>query len=175
MLFPSRALEQGIARQRKIYHHHLGECVCEWRRLLRTSLGPTLGLRWSLPWHEIFHHWTERVRDFQLRLHLQGWSEIGLKHHWRFARHVSCVPSSRWVKHAMYVAVAAGLKILGPHSWRLLRELWGGKSGWTMQRMLAAGEIILLLASHLYSAAMMSRFMASSSCSCVTMSLAVFE
>ena len=35
---------------------------------------------------------TERVRDFQRRLHLQSWSETCPKHYCKFARRVSCVP-----------------------------------------------------------------------------------
>ena len=81
--------------------------------------------------------------DVQLQLHLHRCSETCLKHQWRGVNHVSCVPSSRWVKYAMeWLPVAAswrsgraGLKILGRHSWSLLHNQRGGKGGWATQNI----------------------------------------
>ena len=119
------------AGHRKIYHHHLRQFDCEWRRLLRTLLGPPPGVDWSLPWHEILHLWNERVRDFQQRLHLQSWSETCLKHYWRFARHVSCVPSNRWIKRVMEW-IPPGSRVRGRprNSWASHLEAFARTMGW---------------------------------------------
>ena len=44
----------------------------------------------------------------------------------RAAYHPTDGSNALWNGHLLEVAVAVGLEMLGPHSWKLLRELWGG-------------------------------------------------
>ena len=56
---------------------------------------------WTLPWHEILHHWNERVKFFTSRHGLKSWSAVCLGQYWKFAHYVSNLPRERWVVRAM--------------------------------------------------------------------------
>ena len=49
------------AAHRKIYKQDLCKMDIVFRRLLRSIVGPPGDVDWTLPWHEILHHWNERV------------------------------------------------------------------------------------------------------------------
>ena len=90
------------AGHRKIYQHQLHKFDVEWRRLLRTLLGPPPGLDWNMPWHQILHSWNRRVLDFSSEtFQLQSWSETCLRQYWKFASGVASLPSSTWVRRAL--------------------------------------------------------------------------
>ena len=52
---------------------------------------------WTLPWHEILHHWNEQVNFFTARHGLKTWSAVCLGQYWKFANYVSNLPGERWV------------------------------------------------------------------------------
>ena len=56
---------------------------------------------WTLPWHEILHHWNERVKFFTNRHGLKSWSAVCLGQFWKFAHYVSHLRRERWVVRAM--------------------------------------------------------------------------
>ena len=89
------------AGHRKIYQHQLHKFDVEWRRLLRTLLGPPPGLDWNMPWHQILHSWNRRDLDFSERFHLQSWFETCLRQYWKFASYVASLPSRTWVRRAL--------------------------------------------------------------------------
>ena len=52
------------AAHRKVYKQDLCRMDIVFRRLLRSIVGPPGDVDWTLPWHEILHHWNERVKFF---------------------------------------------------------------------------------------------------------------
>ena len=62
------------AGHRKISQPHLRKFDSEWRRLLRSIVGPPSGLDWSMPWHEVRHSWNQHVQQMIRNLQLQSWS-----------------------------------------------------------------------------------------------------
>ena len=48
-----------------------------------------LPLDWTLPWHEILHHWNERVKSLIARNGLKAWSVVCLGQYWKFAKYDS--------------------------------------------------------------------------------------
>ena len=56
---------------------------------------------WTLPWHEILHHWNERAKILTARHGLKIWSVVCLKQFWIFANYVSTLPRERWVVRAL--------------------------------------------------------------------------
>ena len=89
------------AGHRKISQPHLRKFDSEWRRLLRSMVGPPSGLDWSMPWHEVLHSWNQHVQQMTRTLQLQSWSCKCLLAHWNLAHHVTNLPADRWVKRAM--------------------------------------------------------------------------
>ena len=62
------------AAHRKVYKQDLCKMDIVFRRLLRSIVGPPGDVDWTLPWHEILHHWNERVKFFTSR---HGWDNTG--------------------------------------------------------------------------------------------------
>ena len=89
------------AAHRKVYKQDLCKMDIVFRRLLRSIVGPPGDVDWTLPWHEILHHWNERVKFFTSRYGLKSWSAVCLGQYWKFAHYVSNLPSERWVVRAM--------------------------------------------------------------------------
>ena len=80
------------AAHRKIYKQDLCNMDTVFRRLLRSIVGPPGDVDWTLPWHEILHHWNERVKFLTARHGLKTWSVVCLGQYWKFANYVSlCV------------------------------------------------------------------------------------
>ncbi len=59
------------AAQRKMYKQDLCKTDIVFRRLLRAIVGPPGDVDWTLPWHEILYHWSERM-DFITARHCHG-------------------------------------------------------------------------------------------------------
>ena len=70
-------------------------------RLLRSIVGAPGDVDWTLPWHEILHHWNERAKFFTSRYGLKSWSALRLGEYWKFAHQVLHLPRERWVVRAM--------------------------------------------------------------------------
>ena len=81
----TRSLEDGYCVSPVVAFH----CWATWWRGL------------ELPWHEILHHWNERVKFFTSRHGLKSWSAVCLGQYWKFAHYVSHLPRERWVVRAM--------------------------------------------------------------------------
>ena len=89
------------AAHRKVYKQDLCKMDIVFRRLLRSIVGPPGDVDWTLPWHEILHHWNERVKFFTSRHGLKSWSALCLGQYWKFAHYISNLPRERWVVRAM--------------------------------------------------------------------------
>ena len=90
----------GAAR-RKVYKQDLCKMDIVFRRLLRSIVGPPGDVDWTLPWHEILHHWNERVKSFTARHGLKTWSVVCLGQYWKFAKYVATLPRERFVVRAL--------------------------------------------------------------------------
>ena len=89
------------AAHRKVYKQDLCKMDIVFRRLLRSIVGPPGDVDWTLPRHEILHHWNERVNFFTARHGLKAWSAVCLEQYWKFANYVSNLPRERWVVRAL--------------------------------------------------------------------------
>ena len=65
------------AAHRKVYKQDLCKMDIVFRRLLRSIVGPPGDVDWTLPWHEILHHWNEQVNFFTASelFHSSSWIE----------------------------------------------------------------------------------------------------
>ena len=88
------------AAHRKVYKQDLCKMDIVFRRLLRSIVGPPGDVDWTLPWHEILHHWNEGVKFFTSRHGLKSWSAVCLGQYWKFAHYISNLPRERWVVRA---------------------------------------------------------------------------
>ena len=118
------------AGHRKISIPHLRKLDSEWRRLLRSMVGPPSGLDWSLPWHEVLHNWNQHVQKMTQSLRLKSWSCKCLHSYWNLAHHVTTLSADRWVKRAMNWS-PNGARILGRprNSWQTYLEAFARFSG----------------------------------------------
>ena len=89
------------AAHRKVYKQDLCRMDIVFRRLLRSIVGPPGDVDWTLPWHEILHHWNERAKFLTARHGLKTWSVVCLERYWKFANYVSTLPRERWVVRAL--------------------------------------------------------------------------
>ena len=55
------------AAHRKVCKQDLCRMDIVFRRLLRSVVGPLGDVDWTLPWHEILHHWNERIKFLTAR------------------------------------------------------------------------------------------------------------
>ena len=89
------------AGHRSIRQHDLHILDVEFRRLVRSVVGPPSGVCWSSPWHEILHEWNARVQQIlEYRQH-KSWGQTALCHHWKLAGYIADLPPSRWAKRAL--------------------------------------------------------------------------
>ena len=95
------------AAHRRVYKQDLCRMDIVFRRLLRfffllrSIVGPPGDVDWTLPWHEILHHWNERVKFLTVRHGLQTRSVVCLGQYWKFANYVSTLQKKRWVVRAL--------------------------------------------------------------------------
>ena len=82
------------AGHRSIRQHDLHILDVEFRRLVRSVVGPPSGVCWSSPWHEILHEWNARVQQIlEYRQH-KSWGQTALCHHWKTGG-LHCEPSTQ--------------------------------------------------------------------------------
>ena len=89
------------AAHRKVYKQDLWRMDIVFRRSLRSIVRPPGDVDWTLPWHEILHHWNERVKSLTDRHGLKTWSVVCLGQYWKFANYVTTLPRERWVVRAL--------------------------------------------------------------------------
>ena len=89
------------AGHRNIRQHDLHILDVEFRRLVRSEMGPPSGVCWSSPWHEILHEWPARVQQIlEYRQH-KSWGQTALRHHWKLARYTANLPPNHWATRAL--------------------------------------------------------------------------
>ena len=89
------------AGHRSIRQHDLHILDVEFRRLVRSVVGPPSGVCWSSPWHEILYEWNARVQQIlEYRQH-KSWGQTALCHHWKLAGYIANLPPNRWAKRAL--------------------------------------------------------------------------
>ena len=89
------------AGHRSIRQHDLHILDVEFRRLVRSVVGPPSGVCWSSPWHEILHEWNARVQQIlEYRQH-KSWGQTALCHHWKLAGYIANLPPNRWAKRSL--------------------------------------------------------------------------
>ena len=73
----------------------------EFRKLVRTIVGPPGGLDWSAPWHHILHEWNARALECAEQAGVKLWSRRCLEQHWKLANYIANLPDNRWLKRAL--------------------------------------------------------------------------
>ena len=89
------------AAHKKVYKQDWCKMDIVFRVLLRSIAGPPGDVDWTLPWHEIYPHWNERVNFLTARHGLTTWSAVCLAQYWRFANYVSNFPGKRLAVRAL--------------------------------------------------------------------------
>ena len=64
------------------------------RRLLRSVVGPPSHTNWLNPWHEILHNWNVRVTRYIQEAGVLTWSQRSLQQYWH-------LPDARWVSRIL--------------------------------------------------------------------------
>ena len=106
------------AAHRKVYKQDLCKMDIVFRRLLRSIVGPPGDVDWTLPWHEILHHWNERIKFLTARHGSKIWFFVCLEQYWKFANYVSTLPRERWVVRALNWIPEHSRRVSGPaYSW----------------------------------------------------------
>ena len=85
------------ARHRAVYQADLAHMNVEFRRLLRSVVGPPADISWDQPWHEILHLWNAKVRQVCGHYSLSDWPTTALKQYWKLAAYVVSLPQDRWI------------------------------------------------------------------------------
>ena len=85
------------ARHRAVYQADLAHMNVEFRRLLRSVVGPPTDISWDQPWHEILHLWNAKVRQVCEHYALSDWATAALKQYWKLAAYVVSLPQDRWI------------------------------------------------------------------------------
>ena len=88
------------AAHKKVYKQDLCKMDIVFRRMLRSIVGPPGDVDWTLPSHEILHHWNARANFLTARHGKKTWSAVCLGQYWKFANYVSNLPGERWVVRA---------------------------------------------------------------------------
>ena len=89
------------AGHRSIRQRDLHTLDVEFRRLVRSVVGPPSGVCWSSPWHEILHVWNARVQQILESIHQKSWGQTALCHHWKLVGYIANLPPNRWAKRAL--------------------------------------------------------------------------
>ena len=76
------------AGHRAVYQADLAHMNVEFRRLLRSVVGPPTDISWDQPWHEILHLWNAKVRQVCEHYSLSDWATTALKQYWKLAAYV---------------------------------------------------------------------------------------
>ena len=120
------------ARHRSIRQHDLHILDVEFRRLVRSVVGPPSGVCWSSLWQEILYEWNARVQQIlEYRQH-KSWGQTALCHHWKLAGYIANLPPNRWAKRALEWQPRAKRVGRRPNTWvKKLRNLRGGSGGTT--------------------------------------------
>lgn len=82
---------------RSIRRRDLRNLNVEFRKLIRSVVGPPAGISWDSPWHEILHVWNERGQLFCNIAGVTDWATLCLKQYWKLAEYVANLPNHRWL------------------------------------------------------------------------------
>ena len=102
---------------RSIRQHEFHIVDVEFRRLVRSVVGPPSGVCWSNPWHEIFHEWNTLVQQILEYRHRKSWRQTALCHHWKLAGYIANLPPNRWAKRALEWQPRAKRVGRRPYTW----------------------------------------------------------
>ena len=72
-------------------NHHSGGLLhtnVEFKRLLRSVVGPPTDISWDQPWHEILHLWNAKVRQVCELYFLSDWATTAFNQYWKPAAYV---------------------------------------------------------------------------------------
>ena len=105
------------AGHRSIRQRDLHILDVEFRRLVRSVVGPPFGVCWSSPWHEILHEWNARVQQILQHTHHKSWGQTALCHHWKLASYIANLPPNRWAKRALEWQPRARRAGRRPNTW----------------------------------------------------------
>ena len=78
------------AGHRKIYKTDLDTMDVNFRRLLRSVVGPPSQTNWLNPWHEILHDWNARVARYVQEAGVLTWSQRSLQQYWHLCSYEHC-------------------------------------------------------------------------------------
>ena len=92
------------AGHRKIYKTDLDTMDVNFRRLLRSVVGPPSQTNWLNPWQEILHDWNARVARVARYIQEAGvltWSQRNLQQYWHLCSYIAGLPDARWVSRIL--------------------------------------------------------------------------
>ena len=90
----------------------------EYRKLLRTIVGPPGGMSWEQEWHEILHCWNVRAQRFADSSGIVAWPTLCLRQHWLLGGYVARLPDDRWARRILDWRPPGRRKLGRPtHTW----------------------------------------------------------
>ena len=89
------------AGHRKIYKTDLDTMDVNFRRLLRSVVGPPSQTNWLNPWHEILHDWNARVARYVQEAGILTWSQRSLQQYWHLCSYIAGLPDARWASRIL--------------------------------------------------------------------------
>ena len=76
----------------------LAKLDAHFRTLVRSVVGPPVGVDWSDAWHNVLHAWNQRVSELVDQCSIPTWATFCLHQNWKFAAYIARLHSARWVK-----------------------------------------------------------------------------
>lgn len=89
------------AGHRTVHHQDMQMIKAEYRKLLRTIVGPPGGMSWDQEWHEILHCWNVRAQRFADSSGIVAWPTLCLRQHWLLGGYVARLPDDRWARRIL--------------------------------------------------------------------------
>ena len=71
------------------------------RRLLRSVVGPPGQTNWLNPWHEILHDWNARVARYVQEAGILTSSQRSLQQYWQLCSYIAGLPDARWASRIL--------------------------------------------------------------------------
>ena len=106
------------AGHRTVHNQDMQMIKAEYRKLLRTIVGPPGGMSWDQEWHEILHCWNVRAQRFADSSGIVAWPTLCLRQHWLLGGYVARLPDDRWARRILDWRPPGRRKLGRPtHTW----------------------------------------------------------
>lgn len=126
---------------RTVHAHDFHRMNVEFRKLVRTVVGPPTGMHWDDPWHDILHKWNGKVNALCAAFSIHDWSAQFLQQYWKLGGYVAKLLAVRWVTRVLNWHPGFARKIGRPPSnWETKLEEFCRFRGLGHWRVAAAAE-----------------------------------